>query len=121
MSKVNNFVCDGCLEILYGKDRGAFIDKENYFTFKGGVAIQAKDEESAARYHFFIGRHDAEWAFHLNKPCFTEWMEREITLYHNRRKAQLMDEVNNAGGSAYVPRPTPGRYDHKRPAEAPKL
>lgn len=122
MSKQQNFVCDGCNEILYGKDRASFVKGNKYFTFKGSIAMQMVDDETGANYHFFVGYPDSEWSFHLQRPCFDEFLEREITLWHNRRRAQLIDEVNSAGGSKYVTKPERAyvpRGNYQPPASAP--
>jgi hypothetical protein len=107
MPRVQNYQCDGCDQLLHGKDRGAYVDKNSYFTLKGKLSMQMRDEETAKRYYFYIGYDDSEFAFHLpsEADCFQQFLERETMLHHNRRRAQLMAEVGQHGGSDYVPRP----------------
>lgn len=117
MARVQNLQCDGCLQVLYGADRAAFIRGKQYFTFKGQIKMQMFDDESQQQYFFYIGWPESEFAFHLpsDKDCFEEFIQAETARYHDRRRGQLMAEVGQYGGSDYVP--TKPFIDRRNPGQ----
>lgn len=93
MAKNFNSSCDNCGVVLYGKDRGAWVKKDNIF-FNGQAGKNVFDPETGYHQTVYFTRTSAEQTCFCDATCLTEWMEMQEQLYENRKKARLMDEAS---------------------------
>lgn len=92
MAVNTNKSCDNCATILYGSDRGNFVQKPNIF-INGQVGKNHVDPESGWRETKYLTRSANEQLCFCDTACLVEWAAMQEELWDNRKKARLMAEA----------------------------
>ncbi len=104
MAKNYNQSCDACGRILYGQDRGAFIREDNIF-FNGQMGRNYYEKDTGYAQTIYYTRAKDQASCFCNPECLVDWMKMEEQLYENRKKARLMEEVNQPPAQAHKEEP----------------
>lgn len=109
MAQESQMLCDGCGEVLHGKVRGQFIDR-NFVEVGGRVTLQIWDDKVRKRNYQHLTKPivnnpntDRQWLgenlVFCNKsgvPCFAKWIDRrygEIQFHFQQRREQNLREL----------------------------
>lgn len=116
MAKNINSSCDACGTVLFGKDRGAFVKKDNIF-INGQVGKNVFDPNTKFHETIFHTRTKNEQLAFCNTDCLRDWMDTEEQLWRNRQLAGLRER---AGGEANERLETGGYLKNRKPYEQDK-
>lgn len=109
MAQESQVLCDGCGEVVHGKQKGAFINR-NFVEIAGRVTLQMWDDRMKKRNYQHLTKPlvnnpntDRQWMGEVfvfcNKqgiPCFSKWIDRRYTelQYHfQQRRTENLREL----------------------------
>ncbi len=98
MAKIENYVCDSCGKVLYGKKGLAFI-RERYLQIKGGkMLIQDFDKDAHASKFAYITPNIPEFELSfcdpMTQPCFMDYLKYREESWFRQREANLRAETS---------------------------
>jgi hypothetical protein len=95
MAQVTNITCDNCNAVLYGKDRAAFVKKENV-QINGQIVVQKVDPKTGYSYPLFVTRTPNERMNFCDLVCLQEHVDYKEARYEEGKRKHLQEEASLA-------------------------